>query len=76
MTNPDLLSAALILAPALCNAQAGRAELFGAIRDPSGLPVAHAKVEAEDQATMARYASLSDATGDTISWACRPACTC
>jgi hypothetical protein len=44
--------------------QAGRAELFGAIEDPAGLAVPKAKVEAEDQATKARYTSLSDQRGE------------
>jgi hypothetical protein len=35
--------------------QAGRAELFGTILDPSGLAVSRAKVEAEDQATTNEY---------------------
>ena len=43
-----------MLASTLCFGQAGRTELFGTIRDPSGLPVPKAKVEAEDQATRAR----------------------
>jgi hypothetical protein len=54
----------LILGAAPCFGQAGRAELFGVIRDPSGLPVPKAKVEAQDQATMARYAVLSDERGE------------
>ena len=54
----------LILAGGRCWGQAGRAELFGTIQDPSGLPVPKAKVEAEDQATMARYSALSDEEGD------------
>jgi hypothetical protein len=53
-----------MVAPALCFAQAGRAEVFGAILDPAGLAIAKAKVEAEDQATMARYAVLSDERGE------------
>ncbi|HEY2845869.1 MAG TPA: TonB-dependent receptor [Bryobacteraceae bacterium] len=44
--------------------QAGRAELFGVIQDPSGLAVAKAKVEAEDQATMAHYGVTSDEHGE------------
>src|SRR5471030_193679 len=44
--------------------QAGRAELFGAIQDPAGLPVPKAKVEAEDQATMVRYSAVSDERGE------------
>jgi hypothetical protein len=56
-----LLSVLLLSAP--CFAQAGRAELVGTIQDPSGLPVANAKVQAEDQATTARYSVVSDAAG-------------
>ena len=55
---------ALILMPTLCYGQAGRAELFGTIKDPAGLPVPKAKVVAEDQATMARYASQCDPRGE------------
>src|SRR5262245_16141886 len=44
--------------------QAGRAELFGVIHDPSGLPTPRARVEAEDQATMVRYDAISDERGD------------
>src|SRR6516162_2301294 len=54
----------LILASALCHAQAGRAELLGVIRDPSNLPVSSARVDAEDQATMVRYSALSDERGE------------
>jgi hypothetical protein len=49
---------------AACSFSGGRAELFGTIQDPSGLPVAQAKVEAEDQATMASYTALSDNRGE------------
>ncbi|MEO8049980.1 MAG: TonB-dependent receptor, partial [Acidobacteriota bacterium] len=59
-----LLLFALLVVPALCVGQAGRAELFGMIYDPSGLPVQKAKVEAEDQATMVRYAAVSGGRGD------------
>ena len=48
------LFSVLLLVSATCLGQAGRAELFGTILDPSGLPVPKAKIEAEDQATMAR----------------------
>ena len=51
-------------ASALCLAQAGRAELFGAIQDPSGLPIAAAKVLAVDQSTKARYGASSDGRGE------------
>src|SRR6266478_1380781 len=54
----------LISASLLCFGQAGRAELFGAIHDPSGLAVQKAKVVVEDQATMVRYAVTSDERGE------------
>jgi hypothetical protein len=47
-----------------CFAQAGRAELFGTILDASGLPVVAAKVEAEDQSTVARFSAVSDERGE------------
>src|SRR6185436_19333794 len=53
-----------ILVPTLCFGQAGRAELFGTVQDPSNLPVRKAKVEAKDQATMVRYAVTSDELGE------------
>ncbi len=46
-----------------CFAQAGRAELFGTIQDPSGLVVLRAKVQAEEQATLARFTAASDERG-------------
>src|SRR5215471_7653078 len=49
---------------ASCFGQAGRAELFGVIQDPSNLPVPNAKAEAEDQATMVHYSALSDERGE------------
>src|SRR5215475_3961476 len=52
------------LLPISAAAQAGRAELFGVIRDASGLPVPGASVQAEDQATMARYSAMSDERGE------------
>src|SRR5580765_8792994 len=53
----------LLLCAAPVFGQAGRAQLFGIIQDPSGLPVQQARVQAEDQATMARYAAVSDERG-------------
>src|SRR5438105_1276519 len=44
--------------------QAGKAELFGTILDPSGLPVPRAHVSAEDQATMVRYTAVSGERGE------------
>ena len=59
-----LVFSGLILASTLCFGQAGKAELFGAIQDPSGLPVPKAKIAAEDQATMIRYSAVSDERGE------------
>jgi hypothetical protein len=47
-----------------CFPQGGKAELFGTITDPSGLPVANAKVQAVDQATMAGVSAVSDSRGE------------
>src|SRR5215470_8485425 len=47
-----------------CFGQAGRAELFGTILDPSNSAVPNAKVQAEDQATMVRYSALTDERGE------------
>src|ERR1700687_4765266 len=44
--------------------QAGKAQLFGTIQDPSGLAVPQARVQAEDQATMAHYPSASNERGE------------
>jgi len=54
----------LVLASTLCLGQAGRAELFGMIQDPSGLAIPHARVEAEDHATLAHYSVTSDDRGE------------
>ena len=45
-------------------AQAGRAELFGVIRDSSRLVVPGAAIQAEDQATMVHYSGTSDERGE------------
>jgi hypothetical protein len=55
---------ATVFIPDLGFGQAGRAELLGVIEDPSGLSVPAAKVEAEDQATMARYSTAADDRGE------------
>jgi carboxypeptidase family protein len=52
------------LVPTSIMAQAGRAELFGVIRDSSSLAVPGASVQAEDQATMVRYSGTSDERGE------------
>ena len=53
----------LLAIGAPCFGQAGKAELFGTIQDPSGLPVPNAKVQAEEQATMAQFATATDERG-------------
>jgi hypothetical protein len=58
------LLALLLLCAVPVFGQAGKAQLFGTILDPSGLPVRQARVQAEEQATMARYAAVSDERGE------------
>ncbi|HSP70539.1 MAG TPA: carboxypeptidase regulatory-like domain-containing protein [Bryobacteraceae bacterium] len=55
---------AFVISAGFCCGQAGRAELFGAILDPSGLAVPKARVEAQDQATMVHYSVTSDDRGE------------
>ena len=57
------MATGLLLASA-CLGQAGKAELFGVIQDPTGAAVPNAKVEAEDQATSARFAAVSNERGE------------
>lgn len=52
------------LTPAAGLAQAGRAELFGTVTDSSGAAVQGARLRAEEQATQARFETLSDARGE------------
>jgi Carboxypeptidase regulatory-like domain len=52
--------AILLAAAPYALAQSG---LSGIVRDPAGLPVHDARIEAQDQATMARYASKSGDRG-------------
>ena len=56
--------AALIVVCLPCFGQAGKAELFGAILDPTGLPIANAKVQAIEQATEAAFATTSNDRGE------------
>ena len=58
------LFATLLIFAGGCFGQAGQAELFGNIQDPSGLPVPDATVQAQDQATMNTFAGVSDMRGD------------
>ena len=60
----SILTLSLLLVPCICFGQAGKAELFGAVQDPAGLPVPKAKVVAEDQATTIRYSAVSDERGE------------
>src|SRR5229473_1971347 len=59
-----LLLAGVLFASMGCFGQAGKAELFGTILDPTGARITKAKVEAEEQSTLARYAAVSDERGD------------
>jgi hypothetical protein len=54
----------LLTASLLCFPQAGKAELFGTIQDPSSLAVPKAKVTVEQQSTAARFEVTSDAHGE------------
>jgi hypothetical protein len=60
-----IFAIATLLALSLpCFGQAGKAELFGTIQDPSGLGVAHVKVVAEEEATGAHFEVATDDHGD------------
>jgi len=61
---PALRTLLVLVGTIPCSGQAGKAELFGTILDPSGSAVPSAKVQAEDQATTARFATLSNERGD------------
>jgi hypothetical protein len=56
--------AALLALSLPCFGQAGKAELFGTIQDPSGLGVATATVVGEEEATGARYEVKADDHGE------------
>src|SRR6185503_12238977 len=58
------LSIMLFISVLPCLGQAGKATLFGEIDDPSGLPVARAQVNAEEQATHALFSTISDERGE------------
>ena len=55
--------ATLLVFPATCFGQAGKAELFGAVLDPAGLAVPAAKITAAETSTGARFREVSDAKG-------------
>ena len=52
-----------------CFGQAGKAELFGTIQDPSVAVLANAKITAEDQATGAHYEATRTPAANTTCWA-------
>ena len=54
----------LLLALTVCFGQAGKAELFGTVLDPSGAVVPAARIEVTGQATGAIYAGASDERGE------------
>ncbi len=56
-------SCSLLLASAISFGQAGRAELFGIVQDPTGLAISGAKVEAQYQDTQDRFTTTSDEHG-------------
>src|SRR5258707_15836408 len=58
----SLVALLAFLAP--CFGQAGKAELFGVIQDPSGLGVPKAKVTGMEQATGAQFEVTTDDRGD------------
>src|SRR5947209_18566501 len=58
------LFAALLTCAPTAFGQAGKAELFGAIRDPQGLAVAQAKVTVLEEAAGARFNVMSDGRGE------------
>ena len=64
-SHPPIPVLATLLAFSLpCFGQAGKAELFGTIQDPQGLPVAKAKVTSTEQATGARFDVITDERGE------------
>src|SRR5579859_3642071 len=61
------VSATLALAAACsltCYGQAGKAELFGSVQDPSGLAVQRAKVTGQEPATGSRFEVTTDDQGN------------
>ncbi len=56
--------AAFTLVTSCCFGQAGKAELFGAISDPQGLPISQAKVSSQEQSTSAHFDVVTDERGE------------
>ncbi len=61
---PSTLPLILLCLPAAALAQAGKAELFGSVIDPSGLRVTAATVEAVNQTTGARFRGAFDSRAE------------
>ena len=59
-----LLFTCLALAPTLCFGQAGSAEIFGIIIDPSGRSVPNTHIDAENQATQIHYSASTNGHGE------------
>jgi len=62
----SIVFAAILLSGAVRpgRVHAGKAELFGALRDPQGLPIGGAKLVCSETATGAQFDVVSDDRGD------------
>src|SRR6516162_1382789 len=56
--------ALLLILTSAAFAQAGRSELFGTVNDPTGLPIQHAAIEADEMATGVAFKAATDQTGN------------
>lgn len=56
--------AALLILSSTCFGQAGKSELFGIVRDPSGLAISGAKVEADEVATGVPFKETTNERGE------------
>ncbi len=54
----------LVISSLRCFGQAGKADLFGTVHDPSGLGLANAKVAGVEQSTGARFGVTTDGRGE------------
>ncbi|MBE7158182.1 MAG: carboxypeptidase regulatory-like domain-containing protein, partial [Rhodospirillales bacterium] len=55
--------ASLAVSPRLLEAQSGKAELFGVVRDPHNLTISEAQIIAQDISTNAQFSSTTDTAG-------------
>jgi hypothetical protein len=55
-----------VFACSTCYGQAGKAQIFGTIQDPSGGVVPQAKIEAQSTTTAAKFTTTSDARGQYL----------